>query len=429
MSDTVSPPRVVVIGGGPAGSTTASYLRLAGVPCRVYDAVQHPRAHVGESLVPSTTRVLREIGFLPTMERVGFIKKFGAAWHPPGREGVLTIEFGEFPQPGVDQPYTYQVDRGLLDELLLRHAQSLGAEVVEEARVREVMTQGDRVVGVVVDGPRGREEVRAEVVVDASGRKAVLGRQLGFYVKDPVFDQFAVHAWFEGVDRGPARSADFIHIYFLKVLRGWAWQIPITPTVTSMGVVAERAVFRESKLDPEGWFHRWMSSTPDGATAMASARRVNEFKLEADYSYSMTRLAGEGFLLVGDAARFVDPIFSSGVSVAMEGARAASRAICAGFAEPESAAEIYRAFEARMRSGVSVWYEFIRLYYRLMPQFTYFLQSPKHRHQALQLLQGEVYERDEVEVLDAMRRFVANVEKRGEAHPLAKNLDRDVPID
>src|SRR5205814_3711282 len=136
--------------------------------CRVYDAVRHPRPHVGESLVPSTTRVMREIGFLPTMERVGFIKKFGAAWHPPGREGVLTIEFSEFPQPGVEQPYTYQVDRGLFDELLLRHAESLGAEVVEEARVREIATEGDRVTGVVVDGPDGREDVRADVVVDAS---------------------------------------------------------------------------------------------------------------------------------------------------------------------------------------------------------------------------------------------------------------------
>lgn len=425
-------PRVVVVGGGPAGSATACYLRRAGIAVRVYDAVRHPRPHVGESLVPSTTRTFREIGFLETMEREGFIRKYGAAWHPPTRGATLTIEFGEFPQPGVPQPYTYQVDRGKFDDLLLRHAVSLGAEVVEGRRVREVLFDGDRATGVLVDGPDGAagpgERVAADFVVDASGRRAVLGHQRGLYRKDPNFDQFAVHAWFEGVDRGPAASADFIHIHFLPVQRGWAWQIPITATVTSMGVVAEREVFRGSHLDYGAWFDRWIRSAPDAAHAMAPARRIDDWKVEADYSYSMTRLAGDGWLLVGDAARFVDPIFSSGVSVALEGARSASQAIVRATAEPGARADAFAAYERRMRSGVETWYEFIRLYYRLLPQFTYFLKSPRWRHEALQLLQGEVYDRDQVEVLAAMRSFVEKVERGGPAHPLSGNLDPDVPL-
>jgi FADH2 O2-dependent halogenase len=419
---------VVIAGGGPAGSVLGAYLAAAGVPCTIFDSARHPRPHVGESLVPSTTRVLREIGFLPAMDREGFVRKYGAAWHPPGREGELAIEFREFPQPGVGQDYTWHVDRGRFDELLLRHAASLGAEVVEEARVREVLFEGERAAGVRVERGGRSEEVPARIVVDASGRAAVLGRQRGLYRKDPVFNQFAVHAWFEGVERGSGPSADFIHVYFLPVTRGWAWQIPITPTVTSMGVVAEREVFRESRLDPAGWFARHAGSTPDLARAMASARRVNDLKVEADYSYSMSRLSGEGYLLVGDAARFVDPIFSSGVSVAMEGARGACAAIRAALDAPSEEEEAFRAYEARLRSGVDVWYEFISLYYRLMPQFTWFLKSARYRHEALQLLQGEVYDRGEVGVLAAMREFVEKVEEGGEGHPLRRHLDTSVPL-
>jgi FADH2 O2-dependent halogenase len=231
------------------------------------------------------------------------------------------------------------------------------------------------------------------------------------------------------VDRGAQKSADFIHIYFLPYPRAWAWQIPITATVTSMGVVAERAVFKESKLDFAGWFHRLAASSPDIEQAMAPARRVNEFKVEADYSYSMSKLAGPGYLLVGDAARFVDPIFSSGVSVALEGARSASQAIRRAFDEPGAAADAFAGYEARMRKGVETWYEFIRLYYRLMPQFTYFLKSPRYRHEALQLLQGEVYDRSEVQVLAAMRAFIEKVETSPGGHPLRASVDPDVPID
>ncbi len=414
---------VVIIGGGPAGSALGAYLGRAGVRHRLYESVRHPRAHVGESLVPSTTRVFREIGFLPRMEAAGFIRKYGAAWHPPVKEGTLTIEFREMPQPGVDQDYTWQVDRSRLDDMLLRHAAALGTEVVERVPVREVVFEGDRAVGVVVDHGGERETVRARVVVDASGRRALLGKQRGLYRKDPHFDQFAVHGWFEGVDRGPAAHADFIHVHFLPVRRGWAWQIPITTAVTSMGIVAEREVFRASRADPAAWFATHAASAPDLARAMAGARPVNDLTVEGDYSYSMARLAGDGWLLVGDAARFVDPIFSSGVSVALEGARSAAAAIVAGLAAGDVSAAAFADYERRLRSGVEVWYEFIRLYYRLMPQFTFFLRSPRWRTEALRLLQGEVYDRDEVEILAAMRRFVDQVESAGGAHPLKAHLD------
>lgn len=418
---------VLIIGGGPAGSALGCYLSKAGVPNAIFESANHPRAHVGESMVTSSTRVFAELGFLPTMEREGFVHKFGATWHAPAGGGTFTIEFGEFPQDGIDQDYTYHVDRSLLDLHLLKHAESLGSKVYQGVGVDEVLFEDGRACGLRVRVAGRTVDVPGRLVVDASGRRTVLGNQLRIKKKDPIFDQYAVHAWFEDVDRGEARVRDHIHIYFLEVERGWCWQIPITDTVTSMGVVAEKGVFREAKGDLPAMFHGLVGRNDKLAHAMRGARRVNDFKTEGDYSYSMEVFCGDGFLLVGDAARFVDPIFSSGVSVALYGAKFASEAIVAALAAGDVSAAALQPYERRLRKGVDVWYEFIRLYYKLLPLFTYFIRSTKHRLQVLRLLQGEVFDRDEVPVLDAMREFIASAEASG-THVFRKHVS-DVPID
>jgi len=416
---------VIIIGGGPAGSTTGSYLSRAGISNAIFDSAVHPRPHVGESMVTSTTRVFKEIGFLETMEREGFVKKYGAAWHAPNG-GLFTIEFAEFPQEGIQQDYTYHVDRSKLDMLLLKHAELLGTKVYQGTTVKQVLFDGDRACGVRI-AIEGKEiEVPCKLVVDASGRGTLLGRQLNLTKKDPIFNQYAVHAWFENVDRGTGSSADHIHIYFLPVERGWVWQIPITEKITSMGVVAEKDVFAKSRNDLEGYFKTHFGSNPDLEKAMLNARRVNAFKIEGDYSYSMSRFVGNGFVMVGDAARFVDPIFSSGVSVALSSAKFATERITQALAAGDVSEEFLKPYEIKLRRGVDVWYEFIRLYYKLLPMFTYFIQSKKHRLQVLQLLQGEVYDRSEVEVLEAMRKFIASVES-SENHLLRDKLT-SVPI-
>ncbi|MCG3119052.1 MAG: hypothetical protein ALAOOOJD_01380 [bacterium] len=413
---------VVIIGGGPAGSTLGSYLSMAGIKNMIFDSANHPRPHVGESLVTSTTRVLKEIGFLETMEREGFVKKYGAAWHPPEKRGEFDIAFREFAQPGIDQDYTYHVDRGKLDLLLLKHAEKLGSKVYQGAHAKEVIFKDGYPQGVQFEIGGQAVTIPCKMVVDASGRGTFLGRQLNLKKKDPIFNQYAVHAWFKDVDRGAGESADYIHIYFLKVNRGWIWQIPITDKITSVGVVAERDVFKESKLDPDGWFKSLLNSTPEIARAMQNAERINEFKSEGDYSYSMEKFCGNGFLMVGDAARFVDPIFSSGVSVAMYSAKYASERIRLAFATGDFSEATFKPYEDKVRGGVNIWYEFIRLYYKLLPSFTYFISHKEYRVQVLQLLQGEVYDRAEVEVLEEMRKFIQKVENAPEGNIFKKAL-------
>ena len=418
---------VIIVGGGPAGSTLGCYLSMAGINNVIFESAIHPRPHVGESMVTSTTRVFQEIGFLETMEKEGFVKKYGASWHAPQNQGKVGIEFAEFPQPGIHQDYTYHVDRAKLDLLLLKRAEELGTKVYQGVHVKQVLFDGDYAKGVRISVAGQPLDVQAKIVVDASGRHTLLGRQLGVKKKDPIFNQYAVHAWFEGVDRGNDTAADHIHIYFLPVERGWVWQIPITDTITSMGVVVERDVFTQAHKDLEGFFFEQVQTNDNLVKAMQNATRVNEFKTEGDYSYSMTKFSGNGFLMIGDAARFVDPIFSSGVSIALASAKYASERIKLAFETNDFSEELLKPYETKLRSGVGIWYEFICLYYRLLPLFTYFIQSKQHRLQVLQLLQGEVFNREEVPVLDAMRKFIETVEK-SENH-IFKGKLVDIPLD
>ncbi len=419
---------VIIIGGGPAGSVLGSYLSLAGISNTILEKAMHPRPHVGESLVTSTTRAFKDIGFLPTMEQNAFPRKYGASWHPTRARGAFDIEFAEYPQKGIDQDYTYHVDRSKLDHLLLQHAKDLGSKVIQGVEVREVLfNDEDEATGVrvLVDGVS--VELPAKMVVDASGRNTVLGQQRRLRIKDPIFNQFAVYNWFENLDRGQDTNADFIHIYFLPVERGWCWQIPITDTITSVGVVAEAGIFKQSRQRMEEYFFEHVNLSPDLGAAMAAAKPVKEFKSEAEYSYMMSEFVGNRWMLVGDAARFVDPIFSSGVSIACESAKFASEHIRTAFETGDFSREAFMPYETRLRSGVGIWYEFIRLYYKLMHLFTHFISNEEHRLQILQLLQGEVYDRANAPVLDAMREVIRTVEETP-GHLWAPYLT-DIPID
>ncbi len=402
---------VIIIGGGPAGSTLGCYLSQAGIKNIIFEKANHPRPHVGESMVTATTRVFQEIGFLETMEKEGFVKKYGAAWHPPEKMGEFDIEFAEFPQEGIEQDYTYHVDRSKFDLCLLKHAEKLGSKVIQGIGVKEVLFEDGKASGVKFNVDEEEINLKAHIIVDATGRDTLLGRQLNCKKKDPIFNQYAVHAWYENLNRGTGKSADFIHIYFLPVERGWVWQIPITEKITSVGVVTEKEVFKNSKGDIESFFNFHVNTNPNLKQAMKNARRINEFKREGDYSYSMENFCGDGFLMLGDAARFVDPIFSSGVSVAMYSAKFAGERIVQAFQENDFSHEFFLPYEKKLKGGCEVWYEFIRLYYKLLPLFTYFIQSKEHRLQILRLLQGEVYDKEEVPVLEAMRKFIREVEE------------------
>jgi 1H-pyrrole-2-carbonyl-[peptidyl-carrier protein] chlorinase len=417
---------VIIIGGGPAGSILGSYLAKAGIDHLILDKAVHPRRHVGESLVCSTTRIFDEIGFLPIMEQAGFVHKHGAAWVHWADRQQCNLRFREIPELGIAQDYTYHVDRGRFDELLLDHAQHRGSRVLQGAHVERVEFGSDgAAIGVQVQHAGTSRFYRCRLVADASGRSTILGTQLKIKKKDPLFNQFAVHGWFEGVDRGDPETADFIHIHLLPVQRGWAWQIPISATVTSVGVVIDGAAFVKAGESVEDFFARHVALNPVLAERMAGVRRLGEFVREGNYSYVMDRFAGDGWVLVGDAARFVDPIFSSGVSVAMESAKRAAQSIQSALDSGDLSAASFTAYEDAIRGGIDVWREFILLFYRLPPLFFDLLKKPEARLPALQLLQGEVYDRRSVPILETMKNSIQEVANTPD-HPWRPYLSPEV---
>ncbi len=325
----------------------------------VFEGDTFPRPHVGESLVPATTPVLLQTGAMSKVERAGFPKKYGAAWTSAETRSVprngfaslghdfmsADISFSERDQPGVDRDYTFHVDRGKFDQILLEHAESVGARVFRETRVLDVdFTDPGKVTLSCRDQER-TARVGARMVVDASGRQTMLGRQMRVKVPDPVFNQYAIHSWFEGLDRQAMASdqdkAGYIFIHFLPVKDSWVWQIPITDEITSIGVVTQKQRFAAAGTEREDFFWDLVSTHPGLGAALKKATRVRPFKAEGDYSYAMRQICGDRFVMIGDAARFVDPIFSSGVSVALNSARIACRDITdAHEAGDFSAAEI-----------------------------------------------------------------------------------------
>jgi FADH2 O2-dependent halogenase len=289
-----------------------------------------------------------------------------------------------------------------------------------------VLFEGDRAVGVRV-GVLGKEfDLKARFVVDASGRRCILGKQLGLWEKDPQFNQFAIYSWFRGVKPPTQDTAEYIHVHFLPVNRGWVWHIPIYEGVTSVGAVTEKSDFLKSGKDHETFFNELLQMTPNTRHILGDAERIKPYYIEADYSYKMSQFAGKGWLMVGDAARFVDPIFSSGVSVAMRSGQFASQAIEATLAGGDED-EAFGNYNDIVDRGVSNWYEWITLYYRLQALFTRFSGRDDYKRDIQKLLQGEVFDKDAVQVLQRMKDALKVIESEAD-HAMRPYLNDTVTV-
>ena len=338
---------VAVIGGGPGGSSTATALARRGRSVVVLERERFPRFHIGESQLPWTNEILRALGVRDTIAGSGFVEKWGASFRGPDGPEERYADFSNALE--TPTPQTFQVLREKFDEILLRHSEKCGARVLEEHRLLDAAFDKDGVTLSFADRLGGAGTMRVGVVVDASGRAGILVKRFGRHEHDPLLLNIAVHAQYEGIPRASGRRAGDIRM-FTRPDMGWLWFIPLSDTVISVGAVIPQVVHRrESKATPEESLTHYLANTPAALPLLERARRVSPARFDADYSYLATRMAGDRWVAVGDAAAFLDPVFSTGVMLAMQGGLEVAEAIDTGLRTGDVSARAFARYERAVR--------------------------------------------------------------------------------
>jgi flavin-dependent dehydrogenase len=364
---------VAIIGGGPAGSTAAALLARAGRRVIVFEREKFPRFHIGESLLPFSMKAFTRLGLHEKFMRAGFMKKFGGEIIGACSETGSKFYFKD--GYGSQTDHAYQVTRGDFDKVLLDHAAECGAEVREETSVDRVdFSNEDIDLGVKSNGTSN--SIGAKYLIDASGRTSVLGRQFKIKKTYDHLQKLSIFAHYDGVWR--AQGIDGTLTVLLRAIDRWFWLIPISAERTSVGVVLDSETFRKSKLSAEDFLEKALAEQPVIAKRMTNAQRVSQVYVEADFSYRTARLHGDRWLLAGDAAGFIDPIFSSGVFLAVFSGELAADALNEVLDHPHKAKRLFPQYERAVNRAMDVYLRFVNAWYT--KEFIEVFLAPRKRN-------------------------------------------------
>jgi flavin-dependent dehydrogenase len=383
-------PDVVVIGGGPAGSTVSTLIAQRGHRVELFERDHFPRFHIGESLIPETYWVLKRLNMLPKMQQSHFVKKFSVQFVNSSGKNSAPFYFWDNKPHECSQ--TWQVVRSEFDQMMLNNAREHGVNAHEGVRVHDVLFEGDRAVGVSIKEEDGSfREVRARVVVDASGQNGLLMNRLRLRVWDPLLNKGAIWTYWEGAYRDTGRDEGATLVVHTGNKNGWFWYIPLPNDTMSVGVVAPFDYLFKGRGGYPQTYEEEVEGCPGIKERVANARRITGYFATKDYSYRSTQVSGNGWVLVGDAFGFLDPLYSSGVLLALKSGELAADAIVDGLASGDTSAAQLGRWGKSFNEGVDRMRRLVCEYYDGFSFGNMVRRYPELRGTLTDLLIGDLF--------------------------------------
>jgi flavin-dependent dehydrogenase len=380
---------VVVIGGGPAGSTTSTILAQHGLRVGLFEREKFPRFHIGESLIPETYWVLKRLNMLPKMHQSHFVKKYSVQF--VNATGKLSAPFYFWDNKPHECSQTWQVVRSEFDQMLLDNAREHGVEAFDGVHVVDVLFDGDRATGVRIHSNGERRDVGAKVVVDASGQAALLQNRFKLRLWDPVLNKGAIWTYWKGAYRDTGRDEGATMVLQTSTKAGWFWYIPQHDDIVSVGVVAPFDYLFKGRSGHEKTYDEEVERCPAVKQRIAKATRVSGYFATRDYSYRAKEVAGHGWVLVGDAFGFLDPLYSSGVLLALRSGEMAADAIAEGIKKNDVSAGQLGRWGAGFNEGVDRMRRLVCEYYNGFSFGKFVREFPELRGTVTDLLIGDLF--------------------------------------
>ena len=407
----------IVVGGGPAGATAATVLAQHGRKVLLLERETFPRYHIGESLMPYTWFTFERLGVLDWFKTAGCPKKHSVQF--VSTSGQVSQPFYFFETIKHECATTWQVRRSDFDQMMLDNAAARGVEVRHGVTVRDVVTNDGRVVGVRTraDGKGGTastdETHRAKVVIDATGRDALLASKLGWKQRDPELNKIAIFTYFKGAKRDPGLDEGATTVAYIRE-KGWFWYIPLPDDQVSVGVVAEPEYLYRETRDPEAIFCREAEACSWIKDHIARATSLGPMRVTGEFSYRATRTAGDGFCLVGDAFSFLDPVFSSGVFLALKSGEMAADAIHQSLEQTgQVTTATFAEYERDLRWALDQFRQLVLSFYSETFSFGAFIRAYPDLHPRLvDALVGNVFA-DLQPLFDALKEFSGRTDSTG----------------
>jgi flavin-dependent dehydrogenase len=381
---------VVVVGGGPAGSTCSTLLAQHGCRVRLFEREHFPRFHIGESLIPETYWVFERLKMLDKMKKSPFVKKYSVQF--VNSQGKLSAPFYFHDNKPHECSQTWQVIRSEFDLMMLNNAREQGVEAEEGVRVLEVLFDGDRAVGVRIQKEDGtKEDVRAAVVVDASGQSTMLQNRFKLRLWDPVLNKGAIWTYWQAAYRDTGRDEGATLVVQTTNKQGWFWYIPQHDDTISVGVVAPFDYLFKGRGTHEQTYNEEVEACPAVKQRVSMGRRATGYFATKDYSYRSKEVAGAGWVLIGDAFGFLDPLYSSGVLLALKSGELAADAIAEGLGKGDTSAAQLGKWGPMFNRGVDRMRRLVCEYYDGFSFGQFVRTFPKLKGLVTDLLIGDLF--------------------------------------